>query len=183
MQNEFTDINFGDRESAQTAIALRDSASILCQKFLTPLIIRDRGQFNGAAESLRMVKHYAKQLEEIRTSVTKPLNMALRNVNDWFRAPADALVKAERTLKFAMAAFERFEVGRTDEERAPVRAAGIGFGTSWTYKVTDESAIPREYLMVDHDKIRKVVQTMKEKTQIPGIKVESIRTVSVRDTK
>lgn len=181
MQNEFTD--FGKPEEMQTAIALRDSASKLCQGFLTPLVIRDRGQFNGAAQSLRTIKDYRQQLEDIRTSVTKPLNMALRNVNDWFRAPADALIRAERTLKYAMAAFERFEHGRTDEERAPVRAAGIGFGTSWTYKVTDESSIPREYLMVDHDKIRKIVQTMKEKTQIPGIKVESIRTVSVRDTK
>jgi nitrogenase molybdenum-iron protein alpha/beta subunit len=37
--------------------------------------------------------------------------------------------------------------------------------------------------MIDHDKIRKVVRAMKEKTGIPGIKVQSIPKVSVRSTK
>ena len=42
---------------------------------------------------------------------------------------------------------------------------------TWTFTVVDEAKVPREYLILDEVKIRKVVQALKDKTNIPGIVV------------
>jgi len=49
------------------------------------------------------------------------------------------------------------------------KVAGIGFTPEWGFQITDESLIPRAYLMVDEKKIRAVVKAMKGQTSIPGI--------------
>jgi hypothetical protein len=65
-------------------------------------------------------------------------------------------------------------------ELAPLKAKGISFGELWGYDVMDELLIPREYLMIDHAKIRAVVKAMKGATKIPGIAVRSSPQVSSR---
>lgn len=52
-----------------------------------------------AGEELGKVKRLQKDVEETRTSITKPLNEALRAVNALFKAPADFLTNAETVLK------------------------------------------------------------------------------------
>jgi hypothetical protein len=79
----------------------------------------DRDAFVAGSERLREIKDLQKRLEERRTSVTGPLNTALRNINDWFRGPVAALVKAEQAYKYKLAAFqdkERKEVDRQKRE-------------------------------------------------------------------
>lgn len=51
------------------------------------------------------------------------------------------------------------------------KTEGLTLRENWTFEIVDESQIPREYLIPDPVKIRKVVQVMKEKTNIPGIRV------------
>jgi tyrosyl-tRNA synthetase len=41
----------------------------------------------------------------------------------------------------------------------------------WKFEITDEKQIPREYLSVDEVKIRKVVQALKDDTNIAGVRV------------
>jgi|GEM_PF-5691480 len=40
---------------------------------------------------------------------------------------------------------------------------------NWTYRIVNAALIPREYLLVDEAKLRKVVKAMKGATRIPGI--------------
>ena len=49
------------------------------------------------------------------------------------------------------------------------RTQGVGYVPEWGFRITDESLIPREYLLVDEKKIRAVVKAMKKLTNIPGI--------------
>ena len=73
-----------------------------------------------------------------------------------------------------MVEFERQERARAEAaptEVALVKAKGISFGSYWSYTITDEDAIPREYLKVDHEKLRAVVRALKSDTKIPGIEV------------
>lgn len=51
------------------------------------------------------------------------------------------------------------------------KAKGISTREVWDFEITDEKAVPREYLAVDLSKIRKVVAAMKGDTNIPGVKV------------
>ncbi len=53
---------------------------------------------------------------------------------------------------------------------APAKAEGVSLRENWTFEIVDESLIPREYLIPDEVKIRKVVVALKDKTNIPGVK-------------
>lgn len=79
----------------------------------------DRDAFVAGSERLRDIKELQTTLEARRTSVTGPMNTALRTINDWFRAPVAALDKAEKAYKFKLAEFrdkERQEVERQRRE-------------------------------------------------------------------
>lgn len=211
-------------------------------------------EYQASAETLRQVKAAQKRLEETRTSLTGPINAALRRLNDFFRAPADRLVNAERLIKRGMVAFDEeqdrirrekqrqadeearqareraereaaaarekaerearelreradkeAEAGRLAEaaklaqraeskiERAEVKAEtlqqaaaatvapivqaeaprvrGVATREVWKCAVEDASKIPREYLVVDEVKLRKVVAALKGDTRIPGVRV------------
>jgi predicted phage tail protein len=78
--------------------------------------------YDAAGKSLSVIKGLQKQLEEKRTSITKPLNEALKRVNDFFRQPREALEQAEEIQKKHMlgwreqlAKIARAEQARLDE--------------------------------------------------------------------
>jgi len=55
------------------------------------------------------------------------------------------------------------------------RVAGAGaMVTVWKFEITDAQAIPRQYLMVNESAIGKVVQALKDQTNIPGVRVYSV---------
>lgn len=54
------------------------------------------------------------------------------------------------------------------------KTEGLVFRENWNFEIIDESQIPREYLVPDPVKIRKVVQVMKDRTNIPGIRVFNV---------
>lgn len=65
----------------------------------------------AAADDLRKIKGLQKQVEDTRTSITGPMNQALKAINDLFRPPAEYLKQAEGRLKGAMLAYT------TEQER------------------------------------------------------------------
>lgn len=58
--------------------------------------------------------------------------------------------------------------------------AGISYREVWRYRISDESKIPREYLVPDDKKIGGVVRAMKGETRIPGVEIYSEQTVAGR---
>lgn len=56
-------------------------------------------------------------------------------------------------------------------QREAPKVAGVATQQVWTFEITDPAAIPREYLVVDETRIRKVVGALKGETQIPGVRV------------
>ena len=61
----------------------------------------------NAGDDLKAVKALAKQIEDKRTSITKPLNQALREVNALFKPAKNWLKKAEGSIKGKMLEFQR----------------------------------------------------------------------------
>jgi ATPase subunit of ABC transporter with duplicated ATPase domains len=51
------------------------------------------------------------------------------------------------------------------------KVAGVSFREVWDFEITDEDLIPREYLVVDETKIRRVVTALKGDAKIPGVRV------------
>ena len=55
--------------------------------------------------------------------------------------------------------------------RAPPRVAGVQTRELWKFAVDDPAKLPREYLVPDESKIRRVVEALKGDTVIPGVRV------------
>ncbi|MES1993169.1 MAG: hypothetical protein V4457_06085 [Pseudomonadota bacterium] len=93
-------------------------------------------QFEAGATDLMQVKAAQKKLEDTRLGITRPMNEAIKQVLNLFRAPGDRLAAIERTIKRELGAFaERLEKlrlaeqavaqekARKEQERLEARAA------------------------------------------------------------
>lgn len=79
-------------------------------------VIDSPTMFELAGDDLKAIKALQKEVEEKRTSITGPLNQAVKAVNDLFRPAKDHLDKAEATLKRAMVTYS------TEQERLAAEA-------------------------------------------------------------
>lgn len=81
-------------------------------------------QFLASADELKRVKAAQKQLEAARTSITDPLNAALKAANNFFRLPGDRLARIERAVKNALGIYadEQERLRRQEQERAETAA-------------------------------------------------------------
>lgn len=79
-------------------------------------IIDSREMYDIAAQQLTDIRRLEKDAETARTTITGPLNVALKNTNALFKPIAAACDRAKRMLGAKMVAYE-------DAERARVRAA------------------------------------------------------------
>jgi len=62
----------------------------------------------------------------------------------------------------------------------PVTAPGISSREVWLFQVVDPDLVPREFMVVDESKIRRVVQAMKSGSKIPGVRVWSEKQIAAR---
>jgi hypothetical protein len=111
-------------EQNPAAIEVRNEVTTL-EAFANAYPVATPAQFEAGADDLKRVKAAQKKLEDTRTSITGPMNAALKKVNDFFRAPATLLERAERTIKASLGSYaEEQERKRREEQRqAEERAA------------------------------------------------------------
>jgi colicin import membrane protein len=110
---------------ASAALVLANKA----QQALTSasdFVIDSTTMFELASDDLKQVKTLQKEVEEKRTSITGPLNQAVKAVNDLFRGPKDYLDKAEATLKRAMVTWTTEQERLAAIARAEAEAAARG---------------------------------------------------------
>lgn len=81
--------------------------------------------FEIAADELRGVVTRRKQIEELRLSLTRPLDESKKRIMDLFRVPTDRLVEAEKLLRDEMTAYQVAERQQAEAARreAEARAA------------------------------------------------------------
>ncbi len=71
----------------------------------------------SAAQDLGEIKGRIKKLDELRKSMTKPLDEAKARIMDLFRGPTETLQKAESQLKLAIGTWTEKERARIEAER------------------------------------------------------------------
>jgi hypothetical protein len=76
-----------------------------------------------AGDELASIKGKAKQLDEQRKSITKPLDDAKKAVMDLFRRPLEVLTSAEGILKRSMLAYDQEQRRKQEEEQRKARIA------------------------------------------------------------
>lgn len=86
------------------------------------MVIDSDAMYQCAAEDLAAIKKRAKDLEEQRTGIVKPLNEAVKRINDLFRAPLDFLAQAESAIKRGMLTHQDEQEKKRRQEEARLRA-------------------------------------------------------------
>lgn len=164
---------------------------------LREFVIANDQQQEQVAGVLRDVKARYKVLEDKRTEITRPLNQALRAVNDLFRPPKQRFESLEKLLKDKISAYlrQKSEANAAALKAAAVAATpeaatqiiqqvapvvppqGVFVRQVWRFEVTDPDLVPREFCSPDPDKIRRVAP---ETASIPGVRFYQEDQVSAR---
>lgn len=103
------------------AIAAPDAAALNTRAqsalaMVNSMVIDSHETYELAADELKAIKSKAKTIEDQRTSITGPINKALKAVNDLFRGPSDYLAQAEKIIKTKMIGYT------TEQERIAAEA-------------------------------------------------------------
>lgn len=81
-------------------------------------------EYKGASDDLRRIKTKSKQLDDLRKSLTRPLDESKKRIMEFFSKPLEFLEKAESTVKSAMLKWQQEqERTRLEEERKIQEAA------------------------------------------------------------
>jgi hypothetical protein len=110
------------------ALTLPDAAGLTTRaqqalEFIDAYVVDSDEAFALAAEELKAIKARAHALEEQRTSITGPINTALRALNAMFGGPAKLLERAEESLKGKMLGYQREQEAAAAEARRVAEAA------------------------------------------------------------
>jgi MFS superfamily sulfate permease-like transporter len=104
-------------------VAAADSAARMLEKCVGYRVVT-QVEYVTASDTLKEIKTRGKQLDDLRRSMTKPLDDSKAKIMDFFRKPAEALAEAEKEVKSAMLRFQQeqererlAEIRRQEEDR------------------------------------------------------------------
>lgn len=167
-------------------------------KAATAVEIHSDEDMRGATELLSNVKKLQVFITNEKEKITKPMNEALKNARNLFRPFEDNVEEASRVIKFKMTEYiqsvdaarkeeeekiakkiesgrMKVETGLTKMEKLPeapkrvqAESGGVQVRTIKKVVIKDPEKLPREYLIPDEVKIRKVALAGVE---IPGVEV------------
>ncbi|KAF1008954.1 MAG: hypothetical protein GAK28_00586 [Luteibacter sp.] len=78
-----------------------------------------------ASDELRGIVTRRKEIEDLRFSITRPMDAAKQKVMDLFRAPLDRLGQAESLLRDEVTRYQRAEREKADAERREAEARSL----------------------------------------------------------
>lgn len=100
--------------ASATAKKLADNATEIAES----LVVDSPEMYQLAAGELQAIVAKKKKIEDLRLSITRPMDEAKKRVMDLFRGPIAALERAQDKIEGAMLAFKRAEDHRVAAERA-----------------------------------------------------------------
>lgn len=93
------------------------------------------------------------------------------------KADATELRAAEKAERLESAAAQ---VVAPIAQALPSEAEGVSQRVTWEYEVVDEAKLPRQYTMPNHKAIGGVVRSLKDKADIPGVRVFQSATIAAK---
>ncbi len=82
-----------------------------------------QADYERAVDEIRLIKCKARELDDLRKSMTRPLDDAKKRIIDFFRPPMEALSSAENRVKGATVAYQQEEARRDREREERLREA------------------------------------------------------------
>lgn len=193
------------KTSEKVEIATKKAYYDLLTEEIKKLVIEDDEDFEYVSGVLLEVKRYDKEIEARKKLVTDPLNAALRELRTWFQPIQKVLSNNEAILKKKIGDYKLLKEKQQEEQMRKIAEAskagdfegaymvsqnlvelpvakGISTTRKWDYKVTDLSLVPREYLTLDHDVVKKHIKEAgkDQPADIPGVVFEEVVGVTGR---
>lgn len=167
------------------------------------ITIKNDSELEEANGILRKIATLRKAAKAHFEGLKKPFNEAMANLRAKEKEFLAPMEKGEATIKRLIVDYNRKieeqlkeEQAKLDEMAKQMEGTGISVlpsvklekpkmqGTSirnrYDFEIVDPNLIPREYLLVDTAAIGRVVRALKEKTNIPGIKVKVVQDIVTR---
>jgi len=123
-------------------------------------------------EKKRKYREYKDVQEKIR-ELKKPLvqvEAIVKNLRiEWKQEQERQLLEQKKALLEVADEEDKAEIMAINETQPEVE--GIYHVEVWDFEIADKTKVPEEYKVVDEKKVRIVVKAMKDKTNIPGIRV------------
>lgn len=90
---------------------------------VTALVIASPADYALASDELAQIKGKAKELDDLRKGIVKPLDEARQKIQDLFRRPLELLTDAEKRLKGSMLSYREAEERKRQEEQRRIDEA------------------------------------------------------------
>jgi len=124
------------------------------------------------------VVQYKQELDRIAAEKRAEETRKAKEAQDAQKLEEAAALQNEGETELAEAVLVEERPLEIISEPEPVaQPEGMSFRDNWQFEVYDIKSIPAEYLTVDDKAVRGVVKAMKQKTNIPGIRVFNNKTV------
>lgn len=161
-------------------------------------LIKTDKDVTKATEFLIQVKTKIKSLEYERLEYTKPINETLKKLNARFKELSTPLKNAEKIVKNAILKYrekkeeqllkiesefkkknknQNIDITSTLPDIVESKSGETRISKKWTFEITDERNIPRDYVSADADKINDAIN--KGTRKIKGIRIFQKERVSV----
>lgn len=195
-----------ERYRGELAAESKEATDLL--SLIETLNILTQDDYDMMGEVLIEVKKRHNVLEGKKRAATDPLNSSLNEIRSWFNPVQAYYLKCEAILKAKIAGYEEARAKANQEavdavgqamadggDEADVDAAlaqvnvaekpkGISTRMVWDFEIINADLLPRDYLVIDTTKIRKVMQLSAAHDgtpePIPGVRFFQKTTVSAR---
>ncbi len=129
------------------------------------LVIKNTDDYCFASEELKNIKKSAKQLDEQRKSLTKPLDESKKKIMAMFKAPTEYLEKAEAIIKKTMVTYQQEEERLRREEEEMLKNEAEAKAEAERQRLLKKADDNFE----DEDKVKEIIKDIDE------VKVERVR--------
>lgn len=166
------------------------------QKEADSIVISDERSFMDATNFLSKVNRLKKSIESKRVSITKPMLDWKRDIDSYFKSfskPLQEIDTAKRQQMLSWRKEENARIAKEEARRQKIQKAHeekghnvndkielertpqtLGKATAqkyWTFEVTDEKQIPREFLILNERAVKEHMKINQDKKPIPGIRI------------
>lgn len=167
------------------------------------ITIKNDSELEEANGILRKIATLRKAAKAHFESLKKPFNEAMANLRAKEKEFLQPMEQGEYTIKKLIVQYNAQREKALKEEQAKLaqlskqleeqgmsvlptvtlekpKLQGTSERTRYSFEIVDVNLIPREYLVVDTAAIGRVVRALKDKTNIPGIKVKAVKDIVTR---
>ena len=128
----------------------------------------------------RVMLSYVEEQERIRREAQARLDEDARKQREKLEEQARKAAEKGKTEKSDILLTKAALVEAPVVVAQQSKVSGQNIREEWDFEIVNAAEIPREYLMPDEVKIRKMVKAFKEDAKIPGVKIFSRKNLSSR---